>query len=64
MIDITDSKEPCFAMERYGCIVYGVKECYPRCAFYKPVDCEDWIRREVGDRVYLYEPEEWEDLKR
>lgn len=64
MIDITDSDIKCFASHgRSGCKVYGFKEDCKSCAFYKPADCEDWVRREIGDRVYLYEPEEWEDLK-
>lgn len=66
MIDITEIDINCFASYgRTGCKVFGFKtNCGPRCSFYKPVDCEDWVRKEVGDRVYLYEPEEWEDLKR
>lgn len=64
MIDITDATEKCFASYgRTGCKVYAFKADCKKCAFYKPKNCEDWIRCKDGDRVYLYEPEEWEDLK-
>ena len=64
MIDITNQEQKCFANNKGYCLVYGTRNCYPRCAFYKPEDCEDWVRREEGDKVYLIEPEEYEEMRR
>ena len=29
------------------------------CKWYKPKDCEDWIRSERGDEIWLIPPEEY-----
>lgn len=65
MIDITDLDIACFASwGRTGCRVLGFKDnCNPRCPFYKPVDCQDWVRVVKADRVMLYEPEEIEIMR-
>ena len=61
MVEISNIKDKCFA-ERHGggCVVLSVRlSCNPRCPFYKPVGCEDWIRREVGDEIWLIPQEEY-----
>lgn len=62
MIDITDSTERCFAEEdNKTCkLLYAdaIESCGCKCPFYKPEGCEDWIKIEKGEGVYLYTPEE------
>lgn len=60
MVEISNIKEKCFAEFRGGCAVLSVRlTCSPRCPFYKPAGCEDWIRREVGDEIWLIPQEEY-----
>ena len=60
MVEISKCKEPCFAEMDMGCKILTT-ECEGRdkCKFYKPKDCEDWIRAERGDEVWLIPPEEY-----
>lgn len=61
MIDITDRRQKCFAYVGDGCTVLTTCRCKD-CKFYKPIDCEDWIRIEQDGRVYIMPPEEYEEL--
>ena len=62
MIEITDSTERCFALWFGRCSIRTDNtqdDCTPRCPFYKPQGCEDWIRREVNETIWLIPPEEY-----
>ena len=62
MLDITDSKEKCFAKWQGGCSIrvdYHPQICFPKCPFYKPQGCEDWVRREVRKKIWLIPPDEY-----
>ena len=61
MVEISNTKEKCFALMQTGCQVLSELQptCAPRCPFYKPVGCEDWIRRERGEEIWLIPPEEY-----
>ena len=65
MVKVNDCKEPCFAHSIAGCRVLTV-ECTGSkgCPFYKPVGCEDWIRSERKDGIWLIPPEEYYDKMR
>lgn len=58
----TDTDGMCFA-EKSGCIAmqaYDIKNCGTyNCPFYKPAECEDWIKIEHKNFVELYTPEEY-----
>lgn len=58
MVEISNCNEPCFALKKAGCKILTC-ECIGKCKFYKPVGCEDWIRSERGDEVWLIPPEEY-----
>lgn len=60
MVEISKCKEPCFAYRRAGCRILTC-ECIGKanCKFYKPIDCEDWIRAERGGEIWLIPPEEY-----
>lgn len=62
MVEITNIEEKCFADLKSGCGVLSSSdyECSPQCPFYKPVGCEDWIRREKEDEIWIVPPEEYE----
>jgi hypothetical protein len=63
MIDITNSEDRCFAMALKQCTILIETNC-ANCKFYKPRDCEDWVRINLSDgRIILVEPEEYEKLK-
>lgn len=61
MVEITNVKERCFALLHTGCAILCEiePECSTECPFYKPQGCEDWIRREKGDEIWLIPPEEY-----
>lgn len=61
MIEISKTKDQCFALGYMGCSVLceARPKCTPQCPFYKPVGCEDWIRREVSGEIWLIPPEEY-----
>lgn len=60
MVEISKCKEPCFALKTAGCqILVGECEGKENCKWYKPKGCEDWIRSERGDEVWLIPPEEY-----
>lgn len=51
----------CFARLIQGCAV--LNGCHPKCgtyecSFYKPKDCEDWVRIDNKHMVRLFTPEE------
>ncbi len=60
MIDVTDRRIKCFAYEGGECTVLIKTECN-NCKFYKPADCEDWIRIDEEDKVVVIPPEEYEE---
>ena len=62
MVEITDIDEKCFAHLKSGCAVLSRSDinCTPQCPFYKSVGCEDWIRREKDNGIWLVPPEEYE----
>lgn len=62
MVEISNIKEKCFAEFKSGCGVLSSSEyeCSPQCPFYKPTGCEDWVRRETEDGIWLIPPEEYE----
>ncbi len=66
MVEISNIDEKCFARLKSGCSVLSRSdiECTPQCKFYKPVGCEDWIRREVNGEIWVIPPEEYERSKR
>lgn len=58
----TDGK--CFADRNDGCYVMGadapMRGCNTYlCPFYKPKDCEDWIRIEKKNYLVMIPPEEY-----
>lgn len=57
-IDITEQKEPCFAMIVGHCKLLTQTKC-TGCKFYKPRRAADWVRIERGNRVYIMPPEEF-----
>lgn len=62
MIDITETNEKCFALWYDTCSILTDKtkeDCITQCPFYKPKGCEDWVRREVKERIWLIPPEEY-----
>lgn len=62
MIDITERSTRCFAEIMGQCVVLRKKEC-EGCKYYKPKECEDWVRVDKDDRIYLMTPEEYERRK-
>lgn len=62
MIDITERPEKCYAMVLGQCVVLTRTEC-EGCRFYKPRDCEDWVRVDKDGKEYLMTPEEQERRK-
>ena len=60
MVEISKCTDRCFGY-RYGeCVVLAEKAvCSPKCPFYKPEGCEDWIRREVDEEIWMIPPEEY-----
>ena len=62
MIDITERPEKCYAMVMGQCVVLIRTEC-EGCRFYKPKDCEDWVRVDKDGKEYLMTPEEQERRK-
>lgn len=62
MVEITSIDEKCFAELKSGCGVLSRTDykCTPRCPFYKPKGCEDWIRREINNHIWIVPPEEYE----
>ena len=65
MVEISKCHEPCFAKMDMGACKVLTCECAGKdnCVFYKPVECQDWIRKEVGQQVWLIPPEEYYDEK-
>ena len=61
MVEITNLDERCFAKIGDGCAIKnGVINCSPKCPFYKPRGCEDWVRRETKYEILLIPPEDYE----
>ena len=64
MLDITtDRKYKCFAYVGGGCTILTKCNCN-NCRFYKPIDCEDWIKIEQDGRVYIMPPEEYDEINK
>lgn len=61
MIEMSNLKERCFASLADGCAILKPEyiNCTPACPFYKPEECEDWIRRETNGEIWLIPPEEY-----
>lgn len=65
MVNITNSKEKCFAYRKTSrkttctALAKMQKNCSNKCRFFKPSGCEDWVRREVGNEIWLIPPEEY-----
>ena len=62
MIDITERPNKCYAEVMGQCVVLIRTEC-EGCRFYKPRDCEDWVRVDKDGKEYLMTPEEFERRK-
>jgi predicted Fe-S protein YdhL (DUF1289 family) len=62
MIDITKQDQKCFAYVFEQCTILTETNC-EGCKFYKPEGCDDWVRLEVGERVLIIEPEEYERFR-
>jgi len=65
MLDITDSKEKCFALWASTCSILTDRtkeDCSAQCRFYKPQGCEDWVRRERRGQVWIIPPEEYAEF--
>ena len=60
MVKLKTLIEPCFAQMDVGCKVLTT-ECQGRkgCPFYKPKECEDWIRAIRKGEEWLIPPEEY-----
>ena len=59
MVEITGTIEKCFAELYGGCaILTDNSRCGYRCPFYKPTGCEDWVRLETKNEIFLIPPEE------
>ena len=63
MIDITNQEQKCYAKILGQCTVLIRTDCN-NCPFYKPEDCEDWLRIEKNGRVFLMDPEEYEKRRK
>ena len=63
MVDITDRGAKCYAMVYGQCTVLIRTNC-TNCAFYKPEDCEDWVRVDKNNHIYLLDPDEYETRRR
>lgn len=67
-LDLTKVRSECFAKDILGnCDAMTTMDAHCgtyRCPFYKPEGCEDWIRIERLNEIYLIPPEEatWEDV--
>ena len=59
MIEISKCTEPCFAKMDVGCMILSNGCDRETCKWYKPKDCEDWIRSERNGEVWLIPPEEY-----
>lgn len=63
MVEISKCKDRCFAELHTGCKILTTEcEGKDNCPFYKPVDCESWIRKEVKGKVYIMPPEEYYEV--
>ena len=60
MVKMENIQAPCFAQMAKGCKVLTT-ECIgiQDCPFYKPIDCEDWMRVERQGEEWLIPPEEY-----
>lgn len=63
MLDITNKDARCFALLWGTCTLLIRTEC-KGCKFYKPVNCEDWIRIDREDRSYIIPPEEYAERRK
>ena len=61
MIKLSTIKEKCFGELADGCTVVKDEyiECGHQCPFYKPIGCEDWIRKEIEGEAWIVPPEEY-----
>ena len=60
MVRITDLDVPCFARLKAGCKILTTEcEGIQGCPFYKPKECEDWIRAIRKGEEWLIPPEEY-----
>ena len=59
MINLKDCTDKCFALVFGQCTVLTKTDC-DGCKFYKPKNCEDWVRVETEENTYLYTPDEYE----
>lgn len=64
MIKLKDCEEKCFARLNDGCAI--LKEmpeaCNEKCPFYKPRDCEDWVRLEHNGEIWLMPREDYYEV--
>ena len=62
MVEISNLGEKCFARTYDGCVVLSViqPQCSPKCPFYKPIGCTDWVRVDTRNQIFLIPPEEYE----
>lgn len=61
-IDLKTINEQCFARTRFGnckILVIPARKCCYKCKFYKPIECQDWIRIDDDDGINLIPPEEY-----
>lgn len=64
MLDITtDRKYKCFAYVGGGCTILFKCKCKD-CRFYKPANCEDWVKVIEDGRVYIMPPEEYDERRK
>lgn len=63
MLNINEVTDKCFADIFGQCVVLTETKC-DGCKFYKPKDCEDWVRVDLGENTYLYDPDEYELRRR
>lgn len=64
MVEISKCEERCFALRKImgtysRDVLVEADECSTQCPFYKPKTCEDWIRREDRENIWLIPPEEY-----
>ena len=67
-IDLAYTKDKCFGESLKGiCRILTIKSdvCRtPKCPFYKPESCKDWVRVEDKRGTYIVPIEEYKDYRR
>lgn len=59
MIKLEECTDKCFALVFNQCTILKETNC-DKCVFYKPNNCEDWMRIDTANGTILYTPEEYE----